>query len=80
MDRVPDLQAALEALCEGIRDGEFSEVIRDRQAVEMNVERVAWVRPAFVVRNNEFVAAEQAGAFRPGDYAYFLVQRRFGLG
>ncbi len=31
-----------------------------------------WVRPVFVVRNNEVLAPEQAGPFQAGDYGYFL--------
>lgn len=32
----------------------------------------SWVRPLFVVRDSQVVAPEHAGAFQPGDYAYFL--------
>ena len=33
----------------------------------------SWVRPVFVVRNNDVLSPEQAGALRGGDYGYFLV-------
>ena len=32
-----------------------------------------WARCALVVRHNEVLGPDQAGALRPGDYAYFLV-------
>jgi cell volume regulation protein A len=32
----------------------------------------SWVRPVFIVRNNEILAPDQAGRFQAGDYGYFL--------
>jgi potassium/hydrogen antiporter len=32
-----------------------------------------WLKPVFVVRNDEVVSPEQAGPLSPGDYGYFLV-------
>ncbi len=32
-----------------------------------------WLKPVFVVRNDDIVSPEQAGPLAPGDYGYFLV-------